>query len=213
MARKTASSRKRTAPDREKADTKSARTRARVLDAAAHVLSIKGYSGMRLSDVAEYAEIQAPAIYYYFASREELIEEVMWAGLADMREHLVTVLAEADADLDPMGRLMVAVEAHLRHSLGVSDYTTASIRNAGQLPESIRKRQRQEEVKYGEIWKDLIAAADDAGQVRKDLDLYIAQMLVMGALNWAAEWWSPKRGSLDTVVSVAQSFVRNGLAA
>jgi hypothetical protein len=37
-------------------------------------------------------------------------------------------------------------------------------------------------------------------------------MLVMGALNWAAEWWSPRRGSLDDVVADAQSFVRNGLA-
>jgi TetR/AcrR family transcriptional regulator, cholesterol catabolism regulator len=52
--------------------SKSARTRSRILDAAAHVLSVKGYAGTRLSDVADYAELQAPAIYYYFASREDL---------------------------------------------------------------------------------------------------------------------------------------------
>src|SRR5947209_20378501 len=75
-------------------DSKSARTRERILDAAAHVLSIKGYAGMRLADVAEYAELQAPAIYYYFSSREDLIEEVMWAGIADMRAQVSAVLAE-----------------------------------------------------------------------------------------------------------------------
>ena len=195
----------------EKADSKSTRTRARVLDAAAHVLSVKGYAGMRLSDVAEYAELQAPAIYYYFSSREDLIEEVMWVGLADMRAHLVEVLEAAPDDLAPMDRIMLAVETHLRHALEVSDYTTASIRNAGQLPEKIRKRQLAEEVKYGEIWRGLIKTAADQGAVRPDLDLYIAQMLVMGALNWAAEWWSPKRGSLDSVVAVAKSFVSHGL--
>lgn len=195
----------------DKVDSKSARTRVRILDAAAHVLSIKGYAGMRLSDVAEYAELQAPAIYYYFPSREDLIEEVMWVGIADMREHLSAVLEAAGEDLEPMDRIMLAVEAHLRHELEISDYTTASIRNAGQLPEKIRKRQIAEENKYGEIWRDLVKTATDAGQVRPELDLYIAQMLVMGALNWAAEWWSPKRGSVDTVVSMAQSFVRNGL--
>ena len=42
--------------------SKSARTRSRILNAAAHVLSVKGYAGTRLSDVAEYAELQAPAI-------------------------------------------------------------------------------------------------------------------------------------------------------
>jgi TetR/AcrR family transcriptional regulator, cholesterol catabolism regulator len=36
-------------------------------------------------------------------------------------------------------------------------------------------------------------------------------MMVLGALNWAAEWWNPRRGSLDTVVRTAQSLVRHGL--
>jgi hypothetical protein len=38
-------------------------------------------------------------------------------------------------------------------------------------------------------------------------------MMVLGALNWAAEWWNPRRGSLDTVVRTAQSLVRHGLGA
>lgn len=197
----------------EPATAKSARTRARVLDAAAKVLSVKGYAGMRLGDVAEVAEIQAPAIYYYFSSREDLIEEVMWFGLADMRDHLTKTLDAAPVGIDPMERILIAVEAHLRHELEVSDYTTAAIRNAGQLPDNIRKRQKAEEAKYGEIWKGLIQAAADEGLIQADLDLYIAQMLIMGALNWAAEWWSPRRGSLDSLVVMAQSFVRQGLSA
>jgi len=112
-------------------ESKSARTRTRILDSAAHVLSIKGYAGMRLSDVADHAELQAPAIYYYFPSREDLIEEVMWAGIADMRDHLVEVLGAAPADATPMDKILLGVEAHLRHELDISDYTTASIRNAG----------------------------------------------------------------------------------
>jgi len=34
-------------------------TRARILDSAAHVLSSKGYAGLRLTDVAASAELQA----------------------------------------------------------------------------------------------------------------------------------------------------------
>ena len=193
-------------------DSKSAQTRERILDAAAHVLSLKGYAGMRLADVAEYADLQAPAIYYYFPSREDLIEEVMWAGIADMRAQLASVLKEVPADVTPLDRILIAVETHLRHELEISDYTTASIRNAGQLPDNLRTRQLEEEAKYGEIWRKLIKDAIAAGQIRPELDRYMAQMLVLGALNWAVEWWSPKRGSLEKVVSNAQSFVRNGLS-
>jgi TetR/AcrR family transcriptional regulator, cholesterol catabolism regulator len=49
-------------PGSGEASAKSARTRQRILDAAAHVPSRKGYAGTRLSDVAGRAEIQPPAI-------------------------------------------------------------------------------------------------------------------------------------------------------
>jgi AcrR family transcriptional regulator len=193
-------------------ESKSALTRARILDAAARVLSANGYAGLRLTDVAAEAEIQAPAIYYYYASRDDLIEEVMWAGIADMREHVVRALGDLPDDTPPLDRLLAAVEAHLRHALEISDYTTASIRNAGQVPLSVRKRQILEEERYGEVWRKLVNDLAREGRLRPDLDLYIAQMLVLGALNWAVEWWNPRRGSLEVVVANAQSFIRHGVA-
>ena len=193
-------------------DSKAAQTRSRILDAAAHVLSVKGYAGLRLTDVAEKAELQAPAIYYYYRSRDDLIEEVMWVGIADMRQHVTAVLDALPPEATPMERLLAAVEAHLRHALEISDYTTASIRNAGQVPLTIRKRQIREEEQYGEVWRRLINDLARAGELRDDLDLYVAQMLVLGALNWAVEWWDPRRGSLTSIVANAQTFVRHGLA-
>ena len=198
-----------TAP--EDTGSKSARTRERILDAAAHVLSRKGYAGTRLSDVADQAEIQAPAIYYYFPSRDDLIEEVMWSGIAHMREHMTRVLAALPPDVGPLDRIDAAVEAHLRYCLEISDYTTASIRNAGQVPESIAIRYTAEASQYGDMWRKLLQDADNAGLLRPDLDPMAARMMVLGALNWAAEWWNPRRGSLDTVVRTAQSLVRHGL--
>jgi TetR/AcrR family transcriptional regulator, cholesterol catabolism regulator len=196
----------------EAVESKSALTRARILDAAAHVLSVKGYAGLRLTDVANEAAIQAPAIYYYYASRDELIEEVMWAGIADMRVHVAAALTALPGEASPLDRLVAAVEAHLRHALEISDYTTASIRNAGQVPPSIRKRQILEEERYGAVWRTLINDLARDGRLRPELDLYIAQMLILGALNWTVEWWDSRRGSLEAVVANAQSFIRHGIA-
>lgn len=195
----------------EAGDSKSQRTRARILDAAAHVLSVKGFAGTRLTDVAEYAELQAPAIYYYFPSREDLIEEVMYCGISDMREHLQEVLDALPPGTPAIDRIMAAVEAHLRHELELSDYTTASIRNSGQVPEHLRTRQKKEEAAYGRIWQGLFADAVADGDIRADLDPRMARLLVMGALNWAAEWWDAKRGSVDAIVANAQILVRSGL--
>ncbi len=193
-------------------DSKSALTRSRILDAAAQVLSTRGYAGLRLVDVASVAELQAPAIYYYFPSRDDLIEEVMWAGIADMRTYVGKVLDDLPDGTPALERLLAAAEAHLIHELELSDYTTASIRNAGQIPPKIRKRQIREEEQYGDVWRKIINDVAREGLLRPELDLYIAQMLVLGALNWAVEWWNPRRGSVEAVVSTAQSMIRHGLA-
>jgi TetR/AcrR family transcriptional regulator, cholesterol catabolism regulator len=193
------------------ANSKSQRTRARILDAAAHVLSVKGFAGTRLTDVAEYAEIQAPAIYYYFPSREDLIEEVMYCGINAMRKYLQQTLDAQPSNAGPMDRIMVAVETHLRYALELSDYASASIRNAAQIPEGLKTPQKKEIAAYERIWRNLFADAIAEGQFSPELDAQMAQMLVMGALNWAAQWWTPRRGSVDTVVANAQLLVRNGL--
>lgn len=193
-------------------NAKSARTRERILDAAAHVLSRKGYAGTRLGDIADQAQLQAPAIYYYFPSREDLIEEVMWVGIQRLRRHVAEVLEALAPGAPPMDRIGAAVEAHLHIVLELSEFATAVIRNSGQIPEEMRTRQLAEEAAYGTLWQKLIRDADAAGDLRADLDPRIAHRLVIGALNWAAEWWNPRRDSLDTVVRTAQSLVLHGLS-
>ncbi|GAB4943707.1 TetR/AcrR family transcriptional regulator [Mycobacterium avium subsp. hominissuis] len=166
-----------------------------------------------MTDVAEYAELQAPAIYYYFPSREDLIEEVMFCGISDMRRHVQEMLDKTPVGTAPMDRIMVAVDAHLRHELELSDYATASIRNSGQIPERLRARQLKEEAAYGRIWHKLLTDAVADGVINPELDVRLARLLVLGSLNWAAEWWNPRRGSIDAVVANAQLLIRQGLSA
>jgi AcrR family transcriptional regulator len=192
---------------------KSARTRERILDAAAHTLSLRGYAGTRLADIAEYAEIQAPAIYYYFPSREDLIEEVMYTGVSRLRETVEAALEALPDGTAPLKRLCLAIETHLRYSLEVSDYTASALRNSTGMPEELRERYDAEALAYGEIWKRLVEGAASEGALRKDVNTTHARMLILGALNWATEWWAPDRGRVDDLVATAQDLVLNGLAA
>lgn len=192
---------------------KSARTRQRILDAAAHVLSRRGYAGTRLADVAEVAQVQAPAIYYYFPSRDDLVEEVMWSGVARLAEHVQAELDALPPGVTAMDRIEVAVESQLRYELEISDYSTAAIRNGDQIPESIRVRFAVELTRYLDIWRKLLQDAEQAGELRAGLDPRAARMLVVGALSWAVEWWNPRRGSLEQLIRTAKSIVRAGLSA
>lgn len=188
--------------------TKSERTRARILDAAASVLSRQGYAGMRLADVAAEAGLRTAALYYYFASRDELVEEVMWQGAHSVRTHVADAIEALPEGTPHLERILTAVDAHLRYELEISDYASASIRNAQHVPEEIRVRPAAEESRYSHVWRDLFTAAREAGEIRADLDASTFRMLLLGAMNWVVEWFDPSARTLDEVIAVAQDMVR-----
>lgn len=192
--------------------SKSELTRERILAATAEVLNRHGYAGTRLADIAELAGVQAPAIYYYFASRDEVIAEAVQVGLRHVLAHVDEVLAALPADATPMDRIMAAVGAHLDVVLREKGYAAAAIRSAAQLPPAIRAAQLVDQRRYGALWRTLIADATAAGQTNPDLDLRAARMLVMGALNWAPEWWTPGRGPVARTINTAQLMVRQALS-
>lgn len=192
--------------------SKSARTRERILDATARVLNRNGYAGTRLADIAELAQVQAPALYYYFSSREELIEEVVTLGLARALRHVSDVIEAMPDSATGLDRICAAVGAHLEVILRRSDYASAAIRNGPQLPPDLRERQLLKQREYAEVWRRLIERARAAGEIHPELDPRITRMLILGALNWATDWWNPNRGSLRSVVATAQLLVRQGLA-
>jgi TetR/AcrR family transcriptional regulator, cholesterol catabolism regulator len=198
-------------PDGTVANSKAARTRRRLLDAAAAVLARRGYAGTRLSDIADVAQVQAPAIYYHYESREDLIEEVMYVGAAHMLTHLREAMAALPKTTTPAVRIAAAVEAHLRNELELSNYAKAIIRNGNQLPDAIGKRAQEEITAYNAIWRELIADLAKAGLLRADVDPAVARMIVLGALNWAAEWFDPDRGSLDDAIRTTQSMILHAL--
>ncbi|MCO4835830.1 MAG: helix-turn-helix transcriptional regulator, partial [Acidimicrobiaceae bacterium] len=110
-----------------KRPTKSARTRKRILDAAAAEFRQAGYNA-RLVDIAERAGIQAGSLYYHFASREELVAEILQLGLATAFAQVRQAVEEldgSDIESDSRRRLETAIRAHTMAVLEQSDYASA----------------------------------------------------------------------------------------
>ncbi len=199
--------------DRAAEGGKAAATRVRLLDAAAKVLADKGFNGMRLSDVGDVAGVQAPAIYYHFSNKEELAGEVFICGFANARATLERVLDEHHDD-DALDRLAHAIDAHLRLTVRSSDYARAAAhRLRGDVPVSVLERCRPAEKAYGLLWSRLFADAHEQGLLQGDVDLKLAQNMLIGALHAITLSWKPTRTPpVDVVVASAQQMLLSGLA-
>jgi AcrR family transcriptional regulator len=189
---------------------KSDRTRERILDAAAACFRERGFAGTRLADIAERAELQAPSLYYHFKSKEELIEEVLALGVTRTFAHVRERVAAVPADA-PLDRLKAAIEAHLAMVLETGNYSAANLRLYGQMPDDIRERLQRTQKSVGRYWASLLADAQRAGAIRQDLDLPATRMLILGSLNWVAEWYHPGGLSPEELGRHATAILLDGI--
>lgn len=193
------------------ADPGTATARDRILEAAAKVICEKGFAGTRLSDVAEVAGLQAPALYYYFESRVDLVAQVMYEGQHRLQTYVHAALDRVSDDATPMTRLDTMIRSHLEVELKESYFARAVSRNGRQMPERIRESLRVSARTYLDVWDRELQRLRDLGEVAEHIDLRIVRMMVVGSLNQAAEWFRPGHGDFDEVVVTAQNMTRGAL--
>ena len=199
--------------DPARAPAKSAATRRKILDAAARTFRDKGYAATTLNDIADAADIRAASLYYYFRSKEDLLEAVFGIGMQRVVDTVRQRSAALPASAPLAERIQVAIEAHLEMLLQQGDYTSANIRIFGQVPKSVQRKQLPLREDYAEFWRELLDKAQRAGEMRSDIDLGIMRMLIFGALNWCTEWHDPRKGPVREIARHACLLVLEGIAA
>lgn len=199
--------------DEREPQTKSEKTRLRILDAAARVFRDKGYSAARLADIAEAADTKAGSLYYHFDSKEHLLDAVLQRGHERVSE---AVRAQVEA-LGPAAshreRLREAIRTHLDMSLRHDDYAAANIHFSRQVPEAIRERHVRQHRKYAAYWQGLLEQAQRAGEIREDADISVARLNLFGMMNWSVEWYRPGRLRIDELADSMWRTLFEGIGA
>ena len=191
---------RRQAPGAPLSASKSEKSRDLILESAAKLFRRQGFSATTLRQIASMAQIKAGSIYYYFDSKEAILDEVLDRGLRHVFESVKTAVKQA-GKVSHRRRIGLAIEAHLVALLETSDFTSANIRIYGQLPEHLKKPQRPLRQAYARFWDQLFLNARRAGEIRADIEIVPLRIFVLGALNWTIEWF--RLGSKDAVLKLA----------
>jgi AcrR family transcriptional regulator len=85
--------------------------RQKILDVSREILLSQGFAALTMRRVAEAIDYSPAAIYLHFQSREQIAQELCFAGLKRLYERLQSVLAK-----DPMTRLGGYARAYLEHA-------------------------------------------------------------------------------------------------
>jgi len=186
--------------------------RDRIMDEAATLFLRHGYEGTSLRQLADVVGMKAGSLYYHFASKDELLTEILRRGIDVMQVAFDAAEAATDDD-SPARRVGVHVRAHLAALFENGPYTAAHVMTFRTSPEVVRSAVVPLRDAYEGRWSHLLADLQRTGTVRADIDLNIARLALFGAMNSSVEWFDPARGNLDRfAASITQQFW-NGVAA
>ena len=135
----------------------------------------------------------------------------MEAGTRRTHARLVEQIAALPADADHLTVIRTAIETHLVMVIAQEDNTSATIKLIWQVPQQLRDKVLTEQRAYGALWRDLLSEARAAGAIRPDVDLSVVRMAIMGALNWAADWYKPGRMSPEEIARDIATMIIGGL--
>jgi AcrR family transcriptional regulator len=164
-------------------ETKAARTRRRILDAAARELVTHGYSGASLRRIAAGAGLQPGSLYFHFQTKEELTLAVLHEGIAFALAQVKAAIAALGPDAPARDRVEAAIAAHIRSLHAAGECGAAVARSTDTLPPALRRRYAQDARRYTGLWNDLLATAQRSGEIDAELDLRALRDLIFSAMN------------------------------
>jgi len=162
-----------------------------ILDVAVRVFLERGYDGASLEDVARAARITKASVYYHVSSKEELLER----GVGRAFDALRAVLREPGARTGrPIDRLRHILKRTIEITVAMLPEVALLLRVRGNT--RAEKRILEQRRRFDHTIARFFRRAQDAGEIRSDLEPRLATRLLFGMLNSVTEWYRPE-GKLD----------------
>jgi AcrR family transcriptional regulator len=167
-----------------------------LLQIAGDVFKEKGYEASTLNDIAARFGTDRAAIYYYFAGKEELFQEVFQATAKKvLDDNLAEATRVSGLAVSAHEKLLLLIELQIRSYEANYPYVYVYIQeDMGKVAfqttpwakEMVRKTRR-----FETVVTDVIAAGIRDGDFRDDLSVPLVAKTLFGMVNWTHRWFKP----------------------
>lgn len=178
---------------------------------AIQLIGERGYYGTSMRDISKAVGILPGSLYAHIASKEALLLEIV--------EQAVDRFNAAAAQVDrknlpaPMA-LRELIRAHLEMVSDSPELCRIVFHQWRCLSDENRALLLDKRARYSGFYRKVIARGIADGTLQQSLNPKVAVLTILGALNWAPEWFSPNgRASASEVADEIADGLLNGLVA
>ncbi|WP_042462192.1 TetR/AcrR family transcriptional regulator [Neobacillus dielmonensis] len=179
----------------------------KIIEEASKLFFKNGYRNTSMKEIALQLNVTHPAIYYYFKSKDEILETI-----------LKNVLNRAETYLSKI--LSLKQPAHEKFHMIVEQHTLAILDNKIEmgiffeeqknLPGSITQETVKRINQYYQTITGVYREAMDQGYFA-NIDPPVAVQLILGLCNWTYKWFSPKgKYNKEQISQFVSALLKNG---
>lgn len=163
-------------------------TRAAILQLAARLFATKGFDGTSFADIAEAAGLTRPAVYHYFASKDDMLAALVAETSESAAEKLAAI--HRDETLDSTAQLREITAALVTERLESPEQFRMLERSEDSLPEPVGRQHRAARRAVLAQVMGVLREGILSGEFRS-CDERLGALSVLGMCNWVAWWYRP----------------------
>lgn len=161
--------------------------RKQIIDTAVHLFYTQGYDGTSLRDLAERVGINKATIYHYFASKEEILYQI----LDEVGDSLYKGLREARiSSADPLACLEAMVRFQILYMEENLERIKVLVEEQKSLGSEFAGLTKVVQAGILKLYENVLGECMKQGKVRK-FHLATAAFSIIGQVNWLYHWYRP----------------------
>jgi TetR/AcrR family transcriptional regulator, cholesterol catabolism regulator len=154
-----------------------------------------------LEDITNEIGITKPAIYYYFAAKEDILFEICITQINNLTNQAKAI---AETDFDLVEKIMKLFENHVLQFHLQRDSAETYLREAAHLSLKRRKYVSDMLKVYETFIREHVNQAISQG-IFRPVDSKLVVRGIGGMCNWVGNWYTPEGG--QDIQYIAESYV------
>ena len=170
-------------------EQKTARKKEEIIQAAVSVFMEKGYTGTTMEDVAANLLMTKGSVYYYFKDKQELLYQSQKMLLEKSIENIEAI--KQAQDLPVIERLRKSMIVHIEYLISERSGFETMVDPERYFSETQVEKNMKLRNNYEKNFDQLITEGIESN-IFESLDIKIVRNIILGAMNWIIQWYSPK---------------------